>query len=400
MIPDEFRQKSRNHAAEGLRISEKGGSAEHTPPADDELVRALENVNRRLRRRLYDLSSLFRISIDLTALRQEDALVNAYLLNVAGLLGAEVGVVLLSRSKHQSVLDPALVHGLSDETVRHLIMLLERQERAGSSLLDSTRPQRMTRNGGSGSSGVFREIAESVGIDVVAPLCHRGERLGITLLGKGSRRVPFSNAEIEMLGLLSNLMAVALSNVRMYQRLEQMSQTDGLTGLYNRRHFQTLLHIEISRAKRFGRQVSLALIDIDHFKNYNDTLGHLAGDMLLRRFSRLLQDSVRCTDFVARYGGEEFCVILPEVGREGARSFCERLRKRIASHPFPHGTNQPEGRVTVSIGCSTYPDDASSPEDLVAAADSAMYEAKASGRNRAVHYRPPSDKLLRACSHL
>jgi diguanylate cyclase (GGDEF)-like protein len=366
-----------------------GGAADSNGQSiDGDLVRALQNVNRKLRRRLYDLNSLFKISVELAAIREERTLLSAYLLNVMGLLAVEVGAVLLDTPGEGCGLEPVLTRGISNETARHLARLLAQD---GENALSSSHPVRLARNGGARPTGLFEQIACAVGVEVAMPLHHRDDRLGVVLLGKGDQRVSISNAELEMLGLLSNLVATALTNVRMYQRLEQISQTDGLTGLYNRRHFQTLLRNEVSRAQRFGRRVSLALLDVDHFKNYNDTLGHLAGDELLRILSRVLQESVRCTDFVARYGGEEFCVILPEVDREGARSFCERLRNRIAEHPFPQRACQPGGRVTVSIGCSTYPDDACSPEELLANADKAVYEAKGLGRNRSVQFTHSDD---------
>lgn len=352
-----------------------------TPQVDQDLLRALESLNRRLRRRLYDLSSLFRISVDLTALRGKNRLVHAYLLNVMGLLGAEVGAVLLLSSQAGGTLEAVAVRGLTPEKAKELGELLLEESFSTEHL---SLPNVYVHSRKSRLNGRFAQSAEALGVDVAMPLLHQGQWLGVTLIGRGHGRSPLSNADVEMLGLLSNLVAVALTNARMYEQLETMSRTDGLTGLYNHRHFRILLRNEIARADRFGRHLSLAMIDLDHFKNYNDGLGHPAGDRLLQLFGRLLLDSVRCTDFVARYGGEEFCVILPEVSREGARSFCERLRNRIEQHPFPDRHVQPAGRITASIGCATYPDDATTADDLVAKADKALYRAKQAGRNRSM----------------
>jgi diguanylate cyclase (GGDEF)-like protein len=130
------------------------------------------------------------------------------------------------------------------------------------------------------------------------------------------------------------------------------------------------------------------MIDVDHFKHYNDQHGHPAGDELLRRLARLMGDGRRANDFVARYGGEEFAIVLVDTPKLTAAQVAERLRDRVASHPFPHAASQPDGSLSISIGVASFPDDAVDSEALVRTADAALYEAKHGGRNCVVLATP------------
>jgi len=139
---------------------------------------------------------------------------------------------------------------------------------------------------------------------------------------------------------------------------------------------------------RNGLPLSLLMIDVDHFKHYNDQHGHPAGDELLRRLARLMGDGRRANDFVARYGGEEFAIVLVDTPKLTAAQVAERLRDRVASHPFPQAVTQPGGSLSISIGVASFPDDAVDSEALVRAADAALYEAKHAGRNLVVLATP------------
>ncbi|MCZ6818852.1 MAG: sensor domain-containing diguanylate cyclase, partial [Calditrichaeota bacterium] len=217
---------------------------------------------------------------------------------------------------------------------------------------------------------------------LLTPLVHCDHRFGLVIIGNKHNNRPYSLAEIDIFTTLTNFLAVALSNARIYKEMERISLTDPLTGLFNRRYFDNYLDTEIARAKRFEHPLSLVMLDVDHFKNYNDQLGHLNGDHLLVSLAEVLTGTVRRSDIVARYGGEEFCIILPEIARDGALVFSERLRNTISAHPFRKREVQPDGHVSISIGTATYPDDAQASNDLVEKADKAMYQAKNNGRNR------------------
>lgn len=176
--------------------------------------------------------------------------------------------------------------------------------------------------------------------------------------------------------------AHAIENTRAdNHRLEALAQTDPLTQLVNRRALTIRLVTEMERVRRYNAPLAMLLIDLDHFKLINDTYGHLAGDDVLFGVATLLQRAVRTVDLVARYGGEEFVIVLPETGKQGATSFAERLRDRLASHRFVIAGSQ-DIRVTGSIGVATYPAPGlDSVEDLFRAADAALYRAKGGGRN-------------------
>jgi diguanylate cyclase (GGDEF)-like protein len=168
---------------------------------------------------------------------------------------------------------------------------------------------------------------------------------------------------------------------RLNRQLREIAVRDGLTGLYNHRYFREALDLEIARARRHRRTFSLIFMDLDHFKHYNDALGHLAGDELLRELAGLIKKSCRTTTIAARYGGEEFVMLTPETDKECARICAERLRNSIESHPFAGRDQQPAGTVTLSIGVSTFPEDGYDADSLIAKADSALYRAKEQGRN-------------------
>ena len=164
-------------------------------------------------------------------------------------------------------------------------------------------------------------------------------------------------------------------------RLAQLAVTDGLTGLFNHRHFHERLELEIERSARSGLPLVLFMIDVDHFKQYNDNHGHPAGDEVLRQVAQLLGEGRRVSDVVARYGGEEFAVALLDTDKLMGAQVAEKLRAEVAQHPF-HGSEA--SSVTISLGVASFPDDAATAEALIRCADKALYRAKDAGRNRVV----------------
>jgi len=168
-------------------------------------------------------------------------------------------------------------------------------------------------------------------------------------------------------------------------RLEALARLDGLTGVLNRRGFQEALEREVANAARYGTALSLILLDVDHFKAFNDDFGHPAGDDVLRELAAVLGEKARAGDLVARYGGEEFAVFVVGAATRGSRSAAEKLRRAVASHRWPHRP------VTASFGVATFRGDAGDADALVDAADRALYRAKNAGRNRVVHGEDPED---------
>jgi diguanylate cyclase (GGDEF)-like protein len=164
-------------------------------------------------------------------------------------------------------------------------------------------------------------------------------------------------------------------------RLSDLAITDGLTGLHNHRHFRERLSLEMERSNRTGLPLSVLMIDVDHFKIYNDRNGHMAGDNALRGVSKILQHGRRANDIVARYGGEEFAIILLDVGKQAAREVGDRICAQVAEFPFEFGGSQPLGKLTISLGVASFPDDGSEPALVLSAADRALFAAKSGGRN-------------------
>ncbi len=174
--------------------------------------------------------------------------------------------------------------------------------------------------------------------------------------------------------------------MKLFERAREMAYRDELTGLHNFRFFKQFLSYEISRSKQYRSGVSLVLIDIDDFKDYNDTLGHQAGNEALVNVAQLIGGALREVDLAARYGGEEFVVVAPETPKLGARLLAERICERIGSHPFDGEEAQQGGCLTASLGVAAYPADAAGAEELVRRADQALYLAKSSGKNQVCLY--------------
>jgi two-component system cell cycle response regulator len=211
---------------------------------------------------------------------------------------------------------------------------------------------------------------------VVVPLSAGKRALGVLVLEHpmraGSR---IERRVVSMLERLAAHAALALRNAWLLEEIQHLAATDALTGLANRATFQITLGQELARARRAGGDVSLVLLDIDHFKALNDTHGHLAGDEVLRGVSAALDECCRAFDTPARYGGEEFAVVLPQTDAEEALAVAERLREAIAGARVEPG-------VTVSVGVATFPLHGDDPDDLVKAADDALYASKRAGRDR------------------
>lgn len=175
---------------------------------------------------------------------------------------------------------------------------------------------------------------------------------------------------------------IVIDYARLYERNKQLSITDGLTMVYNHRYFQECLKREFARNARHKLALSLVMLDIDHFKMFNDSYGHQQGDAVLRELAALLKREVRTEDVVSRYGGEEFTIIMPNAGLSDAANVSERLRKSIEDHDFP-GPEDEKLKVTVSIGVAAIPHDLiCNPAQMISSADRALYEAKKNGRNR------------------
>jgi diguanylate cyclase (GGDEF)-like protein len=227
----------------------------------------------------------------------------------------------------------------------------------------------------------LREIA--LPVELAMPIWHGNHQLGLILV---ARTIGEPQVTRRTLAMLADLTGVGLDAARQVSQIRDEAENDPLTGLANRRTLLTRITHELQRSLSYHSRTSLAMIDVDHFKHYNDHNGHAAGDAVLRSVARLAASVTRRTDLVARYGGEEFTVVLSGASRDQGFRHAERIRSTIAVHPFEGGKAQPLGIVSISVGLATFPDDAESVESLFEAADQALYRAKNGGRNRVVLY--------------
>ena len=247
----------------------------------------------------------------------------------------------------------------------------------------------ITDEGGTGGSAALLILGLVVLVGLLAFLASMLITRPIVRLSEAAARVAAGDTSIELLpsgsggevGYLTRAFNTIVARLREREgqsELEKLSLTDALTGLYNRRHLMGTLATEVQRSRRQRRSFTVLLADVDKFKQYNDTHGHLAGDAALVKIAEVFRRTTRAVDCVARYGGEEFVVMLLECPIATAVLVAERIRARVADQDLG------EGKLTVSVGLAEYPDGGDTPEELIATADAAMYHAKSSGRNQVV----------------
>jgi diguanylate cyclase (GGDEF)-like protein len=243
----------------------------------------------------------------------------------------------------------------------------------------------------------YRGKSPQRGSMVSAPLISKRQLLGVLNLHK-YEFAAFSDSEIKLIQTVVSQAAIAIENAQLYEKTKNLSNTDELTGLANRRYFQEILAREVAQARRYGTGFSVVLADIDHFKAYNDTHGHLRGDAVLRKVAAILLQNTRGIDLVARFGGEEFIVLLPKTTTEGGRAAADKLRQCVAAEVFSGAErSQPGGRLTLSLGVAEYPRDSKDIYELLDLADQALYRAKQSGRNATIAWNggePPQPGLF------
>jgi diguanylate cyclase (GGDEF)-like protein len=221
------------------------------------------------------------------------------------------------------------------------------------------------------------------------PMTAQGEMLGILHLQSGKpapkqtedEQAAVRASQQQLAVTLAKRLALALANLRLRETLRQQAIRDPLTSLFNRRYLEETLERELRRAERRQAPLGIILFDLDHFKKFNNTFGHAAGDIVLREIGAFLRTSVRAEDIACRYGGEEFLIIFPEASLDDTLKRAEQLRERIKQLQVRY-VDQTLGAVTVSLGVATFPEHGSTTETILKAADAALYHAKHEGRDR------------------
>ena len=222
--------------------------------------------------------------------------------------------------------------------------------------------------------------AEGFELFLAVPLWSKsGMHGGLTLVGRTRRR--FSTEELDLLKAIGNEIAVGIENARLVEKMRELSITDELTGLNNRRHFYEVLETEMGRTQRYGISFSVAMLDLDGFKEYNDRFGHTNGDAVLRSLGERLRSSLRKSDTAFRYGGDEFVIILPETDAARARKIVDRIRTEWSQAPKLENLLQ-ESRFGFSVGIAQFPENAETADGLIFLADTALYRAKREGGHK------------------
>jgi diguanylate cyclase (GGDEF)-like protein len=341
----------------------------------------LEAANQRLSARLHQLSFLYDLGRDLASELDLDPLLDriARLVNEA-LHVPEFVILLADRAAMR--LHVAEHRGLDEKNI------VDKSIDLGSGLIGEAAKARaalwvpnLTQDG---RALPYRSRqATPLGCVLFVPVIYQDELVGILAFSSPVIDA-FREEERELFSAVGNQAALALANARLFQETLALSNTDGLTGILNRRAMESRLDLEWSRALRDDKSLSVVMIDIDHFKVYNDQNGHQLGDETLRRVARILEGNIRKVDAVARYGGEEFVVILPRATKAEAFEVAQKLRRSVEQADFVQGYMQPLGRVTISCGIASAPDDADGIEGLISLADEALFLAKQGGRNQVV----------------
>lgn len=370
-----------------LRIKELNelfiNQSEELEKANRQITRLNESLlgkNKQLRKNIYNLHSLFEVSIELHSILELKRLINSTLLTIIGQFSCKSTLFIYAMKHNEMRMEVQNSKGFFQRDLAGLVM--HKSDPLISALQSRPYPVTVEELGNKikSSSGLTR--LKNLSIEIITPIIINNFVEGLICLGPRVRKREYSEEELEQLSILSNIISIAVANASLYREVEQLSYTDAMTDLHNFRYFELRLKEEVIRHKRTNSGISLLILDVDHFKNFNDTLGHLAGDEVLRNLGRILKETVRENDIVARYGGEEFAIILPAVDTQGALVLAERIRERVEEAPFEHEEVQPFGKITVSIGQAALPDSAKNYKELIYRADTALYAAKNNGRNR------------------
>ncbi len=362
---------------------------EHANEQISGLNESLISKNKELRKKIFDLHNLFDISWELHSILDIHRLINSTLLTLVGQFSCRSAMFIYNYERAEHTLTVVNSKGLFKSDIEDI--RIAKSDPLVEYLFKKHRPMVMEDIPAEYHDSKCYQQLSKVPVALISPVIVNQREIALLCLGVRVKNKAYDVNEMEILSTINNIVSIAISNAALYEEVTQLSYTDGLTGLHNYRYFEMRLKEEVVRYKRNEQNVSLIILDVDYFKNYNDTLGHQAGDEVLRDLGKILRQTVRENDIAARYGGEEFAVVLPGIGPKGVRILAERIRKNIEEYYFPNEEVQPSGKVTVSIGIATLPMDADSVTDLIHKADTALYKAKNQGRNRVVTYSEITD---------
>ena len=359
--------------------------------AEIEAREVKEASERKFRRIEYDLRFLVafyrvfaRLLAEMHAERQVRMIPQALLTAMVEIYGPEVAAVLVRRdspgsnSKEVSRLSVAALHSIRGALKKGM----EFRFGEGQAGMVAERQQVMVRKDFEEDQVASYErsrVTTEPKYDIVAPMVAGGETLGVLAICRPDRH---HDSERDVLEMIARVGALTWKNVQAYRNKEVEAEVDKLTRIFNKGALLSRLGLALHEARKAGGKVAIFMFDLDNFKIYNDTNGHLAGDRLLTQLSQLVKETVRADDVFGRFGGEEFLLVIPNRNGAQAMTVARTIRKRIEEYPFEGGETQPLGRVTISGGVACFPDDAAEQVELMRAADTALYRAKEGGRNQ------------------
>jgi len=333
--------------------------------------------------RLHEHEALYRIGIMLTSSESEDELLHTIIKWATRLTHTPAGSIALYDSQ-ENTMEIVAVHGFKKDFMAEEQWPI-RKGGLTEYILNMNAPTVIKDVDKFDLADTAKVKADDICSLIAIPLIAERTTIGILYVDDFVTR-DFSQRDEAILTLLGTQAAIAIEKMQLFEQTKKLAITDGLTGLYNHRYFVKYLSSEVLRAKRYNHELSVLIIDIDYFKNYNDTNGHLQGNEAIKIVTHVMKDVTRTMDVLSRYGGEEFAVILPETNKQQALHTAIRICKSVEEVEVLGEEKQPLKKLTVSIGVATYPEDAARGSALVECADQALYQAKHEGRNRVVVY--------------
>lgn len=354
-----------SHVAEHLRLSES------------RLLKLFDTLNMRtaeLEKTQAQLESIYDNSRILAGILDVDEVMKAVMQIVNGVLKYPAAAVLLKQGEQSYVYRGRVIDGEINLRLRSLESedseLIHRVAKAGS-------PVRIVDLASREDYNPLKPDARSV---MMAPMTVRRSTVGV-LVAESTSHNAFSERDEKMFWVVARSAAMAVDNALVHEEMESLTVTDDLTGVFNYRYFTLKLNEEQRRAARYEQPLGLIMLDIDHFKRFNDTFGHEAGNLTLKGVADVVKGCIRDTDILSRYGGEEFALILPQTTLIEARQIANRIRESVERTRFNIGQTLPKQSVTVSVGVTSFPENGKSHDELLHLADQALYRAKGSGRN-------------------
>ncbi len=337
---------------------------------------ALERANEELESRLAEIFFTHEFFKALTSFSSVEDVCSLIVDGANGILGAEISCVYLFE-REDWTLRLSASQGRSEDAFEPVVSI--RDTILGLAFREGIVQEADVAY--SSDTAAWARHREDVRSQAAVPLRTGDHVVGVMVVASSAYR-ELTNAEMERLQVIGNQSSLSLQNALLHGELERLSVTDRLTELYNHGYFQQRLEEEMGRAGRFGHNLALIMLDIDDFKEFNDTYGHPRGDSVLRTVSRIIRENLREIDVAARYGGEEFVIVLPETDAAGARAVAQRIRDSVAETRFETGEDIAAVHKSVSLGVAAFPEHAQTQAKLVEAADRAMYAAKREGKNR------------------